>query len=135
MKEEYSREDITEHRLNKARESLNEAKGVAKIGFINSSVNRLYYSCFYAVTALLLKENINAKTHSGVRQMLALHFVETEKLSKLLGKLYSDLFESRQDSDYEDFFVVEKELLADLIKGDTEFIDAIEKLINTNPVK
>jgi uncharacterized protein (UPF0332 family) len=135
MKEEYSKGDIIEHRMNKARESLIEAKAVAKIGFINSSVNRLYYSCFYAVSALLLQENIPAKTHAGVRQMLGLHFVEPEKVSKRLGKLYSDLFESRQDSDYEDFFTVEIELLADLTKGADDFIAAIEKLININLAK
>ncbi len=135
MKEEYSKEDIVEHRMNKARESLLEARGVAAIGFINSSVNRLYYSCFYAVSALLLQENIPAKTHAGVRQMLGLHFVETEKISKKLGKLYSDLFESRQDSDYEDFFMIEIELLADLTEGANDFIISIEKLININPAK
>lgn len=135
MKEEYSKEDIVEHRMNKARESLIEAKAVAEIGFISSSVNRLYYSCFYAVTALLLKENITAKTHAGVRQMLALHFVETEKVSKKLGKFYSDLFENRQDSDYEDFFIIEKELLADLIIGAGDFIAAIEYLVNTTQPK
>lgn len=135
MKEEYSKEDIVEHRMNKARESLIEAKGVAKIGFINSSVNRLYYSCFYAVSALLLQENISAKTHAGVRQMLGLYFIETDKISKKLGKLYSDLFENRQDSDYEDFFMVEQELLEDLTKGADHFIAAIEQLINTNLAK
>lgn len=135
MKEEYSKEDIVEHRMNKAREALFEAKAVAEIGFINSSVNRLYYSCFYAVTALLLQENISARTHAGVRQMLGLHFVETEKISKKLAKLYSDLFESRQDSDYEDFFIIEKELLADFTKGVDDFIAAIKKLIHTNPAK
>ncbi|MDR2058337.1 MAG: HEPN domain-containing protein [Dysgonamonadaceae bacterium] len=44
-------------------------------------MNRLYYACYYAVTALLINSGIEAQTHAGVRRMLALHFTKTEKLS------------------------------------------------------
>lgn len=126
MNEEFSEEDLINHRLNKARVNFAEAKGAAKAGFLNSSINRLYYSCFYALTALLFKENINAKTHSGVRHMLGLHFIETGKISRELGKFYSTLFESRQQNDYEDFFVIEDEFLIKLISETEEFIATIE---------
>lgn len=32
----------------------------------NSAVNRLYYAVYYAVSALLVKNEIEAKTHAGV---------------------------------------------------------------------
>ena len=61
--------------------------------------------------------------------MLGLHFIETGKISRELGKFYSTLFESRQQNDYEDFFVIEDEFLIKLITETEEFIAAIEAYI------
>jgi len=41
--------------------------------------------------------------------MLALHFTKTQKLSVQLNKFYSELFDSRQSSDYADFVYFDKE--------------------------
>lgn len=40
-------------------------------------MNRLYYACYYAVTALLISNGLNATTHAGVRTMLGLKFIKT----------------------------------------------------------
>jgi uncharacterized protein (UPF0332 family) len=40
---------------------------VAEAGRYNATVNRLYYSAFYADCGLLLKEGIYSKTHSGLK--------------------------------------------------------------------
>ncbi len=96
MSVEYSKEDIVQHRIQKAKDNFIEAKWASEEGFWNTSLNRLYYSSFYAVTALLLRENIVAKSHSGVRHQFGLHFIETGKLHRDFGKFFSDLFESRR---------------------------------------
>lgn len=129
MSEEYSKEDIVQHRIQKAKDNFIEAKWAAKEGFSNTSVNRLYYACFYAVIALLLRENIAAKTHSGVRHQFGLHFIETGKFDKDFGKFFSDLFESRQESDYEDFFIIEPDAVKNLVTGTEEFINKIESYL------
>lgn len=41
--------------------------------FWNASINRIYYACFYAVSGLLLKYDINTSTYKGIRQMFGLH--------------------------------------------------------------
>ena len=61
--------------------------------------------------------------------MLALHFTKTEKLSIKLNKFYTDLFESRQTSDYADFIYFDRETVEELYNQATVFIDTIEKLI------
>lgn len=55
----------------------------------------MYYACFYAVIALLLKYDISTQTHQGARAMLGLHFVSKGVLSKENGKTFHDLFEKR----------------------------------------
>lgn len=95
----------------------------------NTAVNRLYYACYYAVSALLISYNIEARTHSGVRSMLALHFTKTEKLSVKMNKFYADLFENRQASDYADFVYFDREIVEELYQQAGIFIETIEKLV------
>lgn len=35
-------------------------------GYLHGTVNRLYYACFYAVSALLLTEGFSSSRHSGI---------------------------------------------------------------------
>jgi len=60
------KEDIIAYRLKRARETFEDAEILADHAKWNSSVNRLYYACYYAVIALLLKYGFKTSTHSGV---------------------------------------------------------------------
>lgn len=63
----YQKEDLIKYRLEKSAITFNEAKSLAESGFWGGCANRLYYSCFYSVTALLAKDDVSAYTHNGVR--------------------------------------------------------------------
>jgi len=52
-------EDLVPYRLEKARETLEDARILANAGRWNACVNRLYYACFYSVSALLVKDNLS----------------------------------------------------------------------------
>ena len=129
MMNKETRDAIVAYRLENAQKTLNEIPIHIEHKLWNTAVNRLYYACYYAVTALLINSGIEAQTHAGVRRMLALHFTKTEKLSIKLNKFYTDLFESRQTSDYADFIYFDYETVEELYKQATVFIDAIKKLI------
>lgn len=126
-----SKEEVIEYRIKRANESLLEAEKLFENDFLSATVNRLYYSCFYIITALLIKNNIEVKSHAGVRQMFGMHFILTEIILKSQGKFYSNLFEYRQDNDYKDFIIPDKELIADLLYQTRLFLsdimDAIKK--------
>ena len=109
------RADLIHYRLNRASETLQEIEIHLENGLWNTAINRLYYACYYAATAILLDNNIKASTHSGVRQMLGLHFVKTGKISADLGKVFTDLFDKRHASDYDDFITVTREDVEDLL--------------------
>ena len=89
----------------------------------------MYYACFYAVSALLIKHNFNAVTHSGVRHLFGQHFIVTGKIPFELGKHYTKLFEKRQKSDYDDFVQIDIEMVKGLYPGSLDLIEAIEKII------
>ena len=73
---------------------------------------------------------MSAHTHAGVKNMLGLHFVTTNKLETKYSRFYSQLFNFRISGDYVDFVIYDKEMLEELIPQAQEFIVAIEKLIN-----
>ena len=104
-----NKNELIEYRIKKAKQTIIEAEAMAKISHWNACTNRLYYSCFYAVLALLTTRNLSSSKHTGVRALFNLHFIKTNLLPQELGKLYNNLFIFRQQSDYEDFFEMEEE--------------------------
>jgi uncharacterized protein (UPF0332 family) len=128
---EEERKAIVALRLQKARETLSEVKGIMELGYWRTAVNRLYYACYYAASALLVKYGYSAHTHSGVINLLGLHFVSKDIISKESGKFYGRLFELRQTGDYDDWIVIESTDVETLIKPAEDFVCLVEQLIQT----
>ena len=57
-----------------------EVHGNLQLGYWRTATNRLYYACYFAVSALLVKNGITAHTHAGVLTMPGLHFVKEGKI-------------------------------------------------------
>ena len=127
---EISRSDYARYRLLKAQETLKEIPILIEKEFFNTAVNRLYYACFYAVGALLIIHDVETSTHSGCRQKFGQLFIVTGRISKELGRHYSELFEKRQKGDYDDFFDVDKITVNRLYQPTVELIETIGKIVD-----
>ncbi len=126
---EFNNIDYINYRIQKAEETFGAAKQLISNGFWNSSINRLYYACFYAVTALLIKDNISAKSHNGVKTQFFQNYIKNKKIDIKYGQLYSDLFDWPQKGDYNDFFDMSEKEVTPLINPVEEFIDTVVSLI------
>ena len=124
-----STNDLIDYRLQRAKETLKEADYNAAGGYFNAAVNRLYYSCYYAASALMLANNIEASTHKGIKTMIGLQFVKPGKLDARFGRIYQQLFENRQSGDYEDFVYCDLELFNELRPQAEAFIDRLAAMI------
>lgn len=124
-----SREALIAYRMQRAIETMKEAEVMIRETFYNAAVNRMYYACYYATVALLLKNDIQTQTHNGVKTMLGLHFVSTGKLSLRAGKTFNTLFEKRQSGDYDDFVFCDKEMVDELFPQAELFIKSIDALL------
>jgi len=125
-----TKEDLIKYRTNRSLETLKEADILIQNECWNASVNRIYYACYYAVSALLLKSNIETNSHKGIRQMFGLHFIQKGIVTKEDGRLFSDLFDRRQTGDYDDFVFYEEKTVKLLFKDANAFILRIIALIN-----
>jgi uncharacterized protein len=127
-----SKQDYVNYRFQRAQESFEEATLLINNNRWNATINRLYYSCFYAAIALLLKYDVQAKTHDGVRIQFGLQFIKTGLMDKRFGKLYSQLFDFRQKGDYGDMFNFDIETVEPLMNLVAEFIQEIKNHLDAN---
>lgn len=124
-----SKQDLINYRLKRAKETLEDAVILSENEKWNSAINRLYYSAYYAVMALLLKYDFHPTTHNGAKHHFSEHFVRTGIISRDLGKLYSQLFAWRQKGDYDDLFDFDQEKVLPYFKPVEELINTIVTLI------
>jgi len=124
------RDAVISYRIQKAKDTFIEAEGIATLSFWNAVANRLYYSCYYITSALLIKNNYEAQTHSGIIHLLGQHFIKEGIVTKESGKLYSRLFELRQTGDYDDLFNLTEEEVKPLINKAKNYINELTELIS-----
>ena len=74
------------YRIESAENTLAEVETHRANGFYNTAVNRLYYACYYAATAILIANGIEVKSHDGVRMNLGKYIVQEGILTPELGR-------------------------------------------------
>jgi len=83
------------------------------------------------VSALLYKYDLKSETHNGAKTQFNLHFIKTGKLDIKFGKLYSNLFLWRQESDYTDFVDFDSEIVVPLIEQVMEMNNLLTEMTRT----
>ena len=122
---------LIKYRMERAHETIDEAKTLFDAGYFNMYVSRLFYACFYAMSALLLTKNLSSSKHSYLRSLMHREFVKPGLIPMHLGKHFDRLFDNRQKGDYEDFVKFKSEDVEGWMKGTQEFIAHVESLIAT----
>lgn len=120
---------LVRYRLERAREAIDEARLLFETGHLHTYVNRLYYACFYAVSALLLSQNISTSKHTQVRSWLHKEFIRTGKIPVEQGQFFDLLFNNRQKGDYSDLVVFQADQVKPWLEQTTRFVDCVAGLI------
>ena len=69
-----------------------------------AAANRLYYALFHAVSALLINDGHNVKSHRGVMALFGEYYIRTGIFDRADGSLLSDLVIMRDNADYNCFY-------------------------------
>jgi uncharacterized protein (UPF0332 family) len=125
-----NKQELVEYRISRSKETYDEALLLASQGHWNAVANRLYYSCFYMVNALLIQNDFNYSSHNGVKTEFHKSFVKTEIISKNSGKIFSRLSNLRQEGDYIDFQRFEQQDIEPFIQDTKLLLSEIEELIH-----
>jgi uncharacterized protein (UPF0332 family) len=117
------------YRLERARESLEEAHILLEREHGNAFVNRLYYACFYAASALLLTRGLSSAKHGGVRSLFHQNFVKPGLVGTELGQIYDRLFDNRQKGDYADLVRFDPAEVSDWYDEAREFVESVRDIV------
>ena len=118
-------------RLEHADECISAAKSLLESENYKSAANRAYYTVFHAMRAVLAFDKIDMKHHSGIIAEFRRLYIKTGIFDAELSKIISVLSDSRNDSDYDDFFIVSKEEVAEQIKDAELFLEKIKEYVST----
>jgi uncharacterized protein (UPF0332 family) len=119
--------NLSESRMQKAMEFLDDSRANLSEGRIKTSVNRSYYAALNAIRSLLILEGVNPESHDGAITLLSLRFIKTNQLPIDIIKKFKSLLTQRTDVDYGDFEVIEK---TDAVRSQ-EVAEEIIGIINT----
>lgn len=122
--------ELAIHRLNQAKEDLGASKLLYKDKYYKSANNRAYYAIFHAMRSVLTLEPIDFKRHKDVIAYFNKNYVSTEIFQKQMGRKIARASQIREDSDYDDEFIVNEEQTLIQIETAEEFIKLVEKYIN-----
>jgi uncharacterized protein len=119
---------LIEYRLDRAREAIDEATLMFEAGHLHTYVNRLYYACFYAVSALLLTNGLSTSKHSHLRALLHKEFVRSGVIPVEHGQFFDLLFNNRQKGDYSDLVEFHAHEIQEWLPQAREFVECVSEL-------
>jgi len=131
MSEDEARQILISLWLEKADDALASAELELKEGHTSFAMNRLYYACFYAVTALLLQDEKQFARHSAVKSQFVKTYIKSGRIDVKWNKFYQKLFDDRQEGDYIPTVIFDVPDISIRLQQAHEFIAIIRSLIES----
>jgi uncharacterized protein (UPF0332 family) len=129
MNEKEARQAIIKLWLEKSQDALVSAELELNQGHLAFAVNRLYYACFYAATAVLLRDGKQFSKHSAVKAEFARTYIKTGKVDAEWHKFYQKLFDNRQEGDYIPTTTFDKQSVIERLAQAKEFVNLMRNMI------
>ncbi|MDR2132043.1 MAG: HEPN domain-containing protein [Clostridiales Family XIII bacterium] len=122
---------LAKARIEQARSCLAAAESLVNADLCKDSANRSYYCIFHAMRAVLALDGFDSKRHSGIISAFRQRYVKTDVFSHELSKIIENAFDVRNNSDYEDFYVISKSEVKDQLENAKIFLLAVEAYLKT----
>ena len=129
MTKEEARQAVVEYWLRKADSALASVQSELAVKRLDFAVNRIYYASFYAASAVLLKSGKKFVKHSGLRGAVHQDLVKPGMLDAKWGRIYDQIFESRQSGDYLELYEFEAVQVIEMLTQAEGFIKEMKRLL------
>jgi uncharacterized protein (UPF0332 family) len=126
---EQAREEVIAFWLARSDEAVASARAELDAGRRAFAVNRAYYACFYALSAVLLADGRKYVKHSGVRSALHRQLIRSGRLDASWGRFYDRVFENRHRGDYQELVVFEDAHVRELCEQAAGFVTQMRRLL------
>ena len=124
------RKSLSKVRYDHALECLDAAKSLLENGNYKSAANRSYYAIFHAMRAVLALNEIDMRHHSGIISEFRKLYIKNGVFETRLLQIISELFDTRTESDYDDFFVISKAEVVEQTENAEYFLQVIKAYLD-----
>lgn len=115
--------------MERAKHTLQVAMRLMEDQEWNEAAGRLYYALFHAVSALLIHDHIQVKSHKGAYTMLSQHYVNTGRMMKKYGDFYRKMEIMREKGEYDCFYDATAEDVQKSLPSAQEMLDTIAAMV------
>ncbi|GBU22678.1 hypothetical protein R80B4_02590 [Fibrobacteres bacterium R8-0-B4] len=122
--------DLALYRIEQAKECLQGSERELAADAFKNAANRSYYCIFHAMRAVLALDSFDSKKHSGVISAFNRDYIKTGVFPVEFSKVIDSAFRVRNESDYENFYLVSKNKVVAQVESAKTFLDAAEKYVN-----
>lgn len=129
MSGDEARQAVIRHWMAKADNALAAAQREYAAHDLGLAMNRVYYACFYAATAVLMHDQKEFTKHAGVRSAIHQYLVKPGRISAAMGTFYDQVFRERQEADYTAMTEFEPTTVAGRITQAELFVADMRKLL------
>ncbi len=126
---ESNRLDLTNLNIEKAYETQKEVKFLIENKYYALALNRVYYSMFYIISALAIKNKFSTSNHYQLIGWFNKNFVKEGRINRRIGKLVYKAYEQRAKSDYNVLQKYNQEDAMEGLNNLNEVLQAVIKLI------
>ena len=116
-------------RFERAGERLKTARHLYELAYYEDSISRSYYAIFFATKALLLTKDIDPRTHSGVKNQFAQHFVKTKEIEPEFNDILKEAKEIREMGDYDEFYSASPEEARSQLENAEKFLQRVKAIL------
>ena len=118
--------DLSKVRLAQAQQCIASAKILAENNDYSGAANRSYYAIFHAMRSVLALDGKDFAKHAGVISCFRKDYIKTGALPRDLSPIITSAFDVRSDSDYDDYYIIDKEEVDIQIKNAQYFCNIVE---------
>ena len=127
---EGSLKELAVYRMERAEEMLVAAEDNLKFEQYRTSLNRSYYAVFHAMRAANILEQYDSSKHSGVIAFFTKTYLKTERINRDMAKIIKESSYLREKSDYDDFYIANKNDVIQQLENAKVFVSNIKEFIN-----
>lgn len=123
--------ELAHYRMQKALQTAEEARILFENGKYNGAMNRIYYSIFYAASALLILDGLSSAKHSGTISLFLQNFVKNNRVPEATGMFLKEAFKHRSRGDYDDFAEFSESQIGTALEQLDKHLSSIQELMTT----
>ena len=122
-----TKKDLVLYRLHTARSDLKSARILLEAGEYRGANNRAYYAIFHAINAVHAVSGKAYKRHKDAIGSFNKDYVKTEIFPREIGRKIAEAEEIRHVSDYDDFYIANREESQRQVAVAEEFLQMAEQ--------